>query len=684
MPAAPSWDPGGTYTVIFSDDFTGTSLDSTKWTPGWFGTGISGPVSSGVPYDSANVSVSNGGLNLALGTASGSIVTSDPSQVSPGFAFTGGFIEARISLPADSSGTRIANRPSFWCDGQSWPATGEMDIMAGIGGSAAYSFRDPSGGPGATVGPGYYGWHTFGAYWIPGSMVTYYYDGMPAGTISSNVTSAPMYIVFLNGDGSPAAVPADMVVDWVYVWNAGGTAQGSSGASMAPVTASAPSTGVTVTPSALGQPFGATPAAAALSFRQAPSVTTSGLTLPTAYAVPKQAGTQPGDWILIYVYGGGSPQCAGFTSTAGGTAPSALAVTTASLPAATVNTAYSAQFTASGGSGGGYSWSIPSGSLPSGLVLSSSGSVTGTPVTGTPPPTLTITTAALAGGTVSTAYSATLAASGGSGTGYSWSISGGSLPAGLALSTAGVISGTPTSAGTGSFTAGIRDSAGNTATKALSIVVSAASTLLPVGPSGYTTLVFDDEFSGTSLDTTKWHVASGSINGVSISAADVSVSGGNLQLVLSDGSTGGAIASGNIFTTGMCIEGRVNFPGPGPQFYNFPAFWVSGANWPANGEIDIIECYSGTPVVSYHGNGVNDGIGAPSGNWANAFHTYTCVRTASSFQVYWDGSLKWNRASADNGGPMQIIANVGTISGFPAAFGASSTVLVDYVRMWTP
>lgn len=77
----------------------------------------------------------------------------------------------------------------------------------------------------------------------------------------------------------------------------------------------------------------------------------------------------------------------------------------------------------------------------------------------TPPPTpITITTSTLSQGTANTAYSATLAATGGSGS-FTWSMASGSnLPAGLTLSAAGVISGTPTTAGLGNFTVNVQDS----------------------------------------------------------------------------------------------------------------------------------------------------------------------------------------------------------------------------------
>jgi hypothetical protein len=57
-------------------------------------------------------------------------------------------------------------------------------------------------------------------------------------------------------------------------------------------------------------------------------------------------------------------------------------------------------------------------------------------------PTISITTNTLTGGTVGTAYSQTLTASGGTAP-YTWTIVSGTLPAGLTLSTRGVISGTP-------------------------------------------------------------------------------------------------------------------------------------------------------------------------------------------------------------------------------------------------
>ena len=177
------------------------------------------------------------------------------------------------------------------------------------------------------------------------------------------------------------------------------------------------------------------------------------------------------------------------------TAAPPLTVSTASLPDGTVGTAYSQSLTATGGTGG-YTWTVSAGALPAGLSLSAAGAITGTPTaagtanftaqvkdsantTATKAltiniavPALTVTTSTLPGGTVATAYSQTLAASGGTG-GYTWTVSAGALPAGLSLSTAGAITGTPTTAGTANFTAQVKDSANTNATKALSIVIAA-------------------------------------------------------------------------------------------------------------------------------------------------------------------------------------------------------------------
>ena len=77
----------------------------------------------------------------------------------------------------------------------------------------------------------------------------------------------------------------------------------------------------------------------------------------------------------------------------------------------------------------------------------------------------------LPAGTVGAGYSQTLAASGGTPP-FAWTLSYGALPAGLALSSAGVISGTPTASGASPFGVSVRDYVGATVTQAFTLTVN--------------------------------------------------------------------------------------------------------------------------------------------------------------------------------------------------------------------
>jgi hypothetical protein len=184
--------------------------------------------------------------------------------------------------------------------------------------------------------------------------------------------------------------------------------------------------------------------------------------------------------------------------------------TTSPLPAGTAGAAYNQTLAASGGTAP-YTWTVAAGSsLPAGLALSSAGVISGTPtaagtvnanitVTDAAAATaskvlsitvnpagaaLSITTASLPAAIVGTAYNQTLAATGGTGA-YTWSVFAGTLPVGLSLnSTSGVISGTPTPAGTSSVTFRVTDAAATTANAALSIAVNPAGASVPAAPVG--------------------------------------------------------------------------------------------------------------------------------------------------------------------------------------------------------
>jgi Putative Ig domain len=155
----------------------------------------------------------------------------------------------------------------------------------------------------------------------------------------------------------------------------------------------------------------------------------------------------------------------------GSPAPTPLSVSTSSLPTGEVSASYSGALAAVGGTAP-YHWALASGTLPSGLTLAASGTITGTPTAAanataigvrvtdsaspvqtatralslTIAPALVVTTTALATGQVGKAYTATLATTGGTSP-LTWSITAGSLPAGLSFTpSTGVIAGTPTTA----------------------------------------------------------------------------------------------------------------------------------------------------------------------------------------------------------------------------------------------
>ncbi len=191
-----------------------------------------------------------------------------------------------------------------------------------------------------------------------------------------------------------------------------------------------------------------------------------------------------------------------------------LGITTPSpLPQGEVTIPYSQTLTASGGTNSGFTWAITSGSPPANLSLSAGGVLSGTPTAAGPSnftvqvtdsgggnatksfsltiiAALTITSnPTLPQGEVGAAYSQTLTATGGQAPHvYTWSVISGSLPAGLALTAGGVLSGTPRSAalGTASFTVQATDSAGGTATLPMSLTIIPGPTITtaPTLPNG--------------------------------------------------------------------------------------------------------------------------------------------------------------------------------------------------------
>ncbi|MGH2906436.1 MAG: fibronectin type III domain-containing protein [Solirubrobacterales bacterium] len=241
------------------------------------------------------------------------------------------------------------------------------------------------------------------------------------------------------------------------------------------------------------------------------------------------------------------------------------------------------------------------------------------------------------------------------------------------------------------FTVAAFDAAGNSATSAGLNITGAACPAGggPTPPSvpGTWTLNFSDEFNGSGLDATKWCSSwfnGGSMNNVTTSPSNVSVTGGNLVLNQSSSSVGSLVNSnpsdcgskGYAFTTGYYAEASVYFPGSGTSMNNWPAWWTNGQSWPANGEIDIAEGL-GSMSSNYHSpSGANNYM--VSGVWTNAYHTYAVLREAGKNTIYFDGKLIRSYNTDDGGAPEYLIFN----QGGSGSTGAASQVKVDWVRVW--
>jgi hypothetical protein len=252
--------------------------------------------------------------------------------------------------------------------------------------------------------------------------------------------------------------------------------------------------------------------------------------------------------------------CGGNSNGTSGTGSQGPQITTPStLPPAEIGAAYSAMLSASGGTAP-YSWTVSTGTPPANLLLSSSGVLSGTPTasgtfnftakvtdsaaqTGTASLQITVaakpqvaTTSPLASGQITVGYSATLPVAGGTAP-YTWSISAGAQPGGLGLSSGGVLSGTPTAAGTFIFTVKVTDAVAQTATAPLQVTISPApltitTSSLPNGQVGTAYSATLGAAGGTTPYT--WTLTSGTLPAVlSLNAATGEISGTPTQAVTS-------------------------------------------------------------------------------------------------------------------------------------------------------
>ena len=239
-----------------------------------------------------------------------------------------------------------------------------------------------------------------------------------------------------------------------------------------------------------------------------------------------------------------------------------------------------------------------------------------------------------------------------------------------------------------------------------------------------TTLVWSDEFDGTSLDQTKWAFVlgrgcdqpsgcgfgNGEEQAYTNQPKNITVGGGNLTItaLFDNPEPGAAFSSAKIQTLGLKtfqygkIESRMKLSsGQGA----WPAFWMlaQSNNWPFTGEIDIMEAKHKNPTqllgTVHHYNGHNSGqVTTP--DLSAAFHTYSIEWEKDEIRWYFDGAL-FHRATPqttggawpfnNTGNPFYLIYNL-AVGGLGTPFTGNqpfnsadfpTNMQVDYVRVYS-
>jgi len=226
------------YKLVWKDDFSGKSIDSTVWThevakAGWvnnekqrYTNGENAEVKSGKLHITARYE-NNEYTSARLITRNKKI-------------FTCGFVEIKAKLPAG-----VGTWPALWMLGNnikqvSWPACGELDIMEHVGrkpGEVFSSIHNKSGygntpySGKVTIERPYDKFHIYAMEWTT-DFITFFVDGKKVYHYQPEVKNAdnwpfdkPAYFIFniaiggnLGGEIDNSIFPTSMIVDWVKVF----------------------------------------------------------------------------------------------------------------------------------------------------------------------------------------------------------------------------------------------------------------------------------------------------------------------------------------------------------------------------------------------------------------------------------------------------------------------------------
>ncbi|MFC0518538.1 family 16 glycosylhydrolase [Mucilaginibacter angelicae] len=224
------------------------------------------------------------------------------------------------------------------------------------------------------------------------------------------------------------------------------------------------------------------------------------------------------------------------------------------------------------------------------------------------------------------------------------------------------------------------------------------------------TLLWSDEFNGTSVNTNNWNIDNGNpgVNNEKeyYQSANATVSGGFLTITARKQTVGGQpYTSAKLTTAGKYqptsgrIEASIKLPGVQGTW---PAFWMLGANigtvgWPQCGEIDIMEQVNTSNTIlgtmHWYNNGGHVQYGGSTTTTPTGFHTYAVEWDANSIRWYVDNTLYVTGNIAGNinntgafHNPFFIILNLaigGDLPGNTINDGAlPCNMVVDYVRVY--
>ncbi len=272
-----------------------------------------------------------------------------------------------------------------------------------------------------------------------------------------------------------------------------------------------------------------------------------------------------------------------------------LQISTGDLPPAQRGIAYSSQLSAQGGSAPYFFDLLPgSGALPLGLTLDVTGKIQGNALVAGVFPlvwrvtdrngvssvtasalvvtanTLVINNTSIAAATLGSSYTQTLTAAGGTAP-YQFAISSGALPVGLILSSSGVLSGTPSVAGSFPFFVRVTDAAAQTAQASFSLTVSSGQFRINESflPSAQIGVAYTQQFSSQGgVAPVSYVVSSGAL------PAGINISSSGML-------TGSAITAGSYPVSIRAVDASGQSTSQSITLYvNASAFTISGAITP--------------------------------------------------------------------------------------------------------